>query len=317
MARTLITGTIAYDVLLGFEGSFLDTIKPAELATLSVSHFAPHYTREHGGTGANIAWTLRLLGGDPLLVGAVGSDGREYLAHLRDAGVDVSYVAEVEGQVTATAIIGTDSGARQIAFFHPGADSHSPWPDLSKERDGLGMAIVSPRDQQAMTRAVDWCASAGVSVLFDPGQQVHAFGPDEMERMVRKSAGVIVNEYEWNILRTTLNRDEAGVLELCPLLIVTLAERGVMIVDAEGPRIFAACSADHIVNPTGAGDALRAGVLRGLDAGWSIDRAVQLGAGIASFVVEIDGTLLPELNADALRTRMTQTYGEALPPITF
>jgi adenosine kinase len=315
MSKTLITGTVAYDVMLGFEGSFLDTIRPEELERLSVSHFAPRYSRHHGGTGANIAWTLKLLGGDPLLVATVGNDGGDYISLLQKQKIDVQHVAKLDEYVTATAIIGTDSGGRQIAFFHPGADSHSPWPEVSKKADNIGWAIVSPRDMQMMIAAMDWCDKADVPVFFDPGQQVHAFGNDEILRLVKKSRGVIVNEYEWNILRGKLRCTEEDVIQYCPLTVITRAERGVTIIDASGINQVPACTADRMVNPTGAGDAFRAGLLRGLEEGWSTVQSARLGAAIASFVVEIDGTLLESINQSALNERMEQTYGESLPPL--
>ncbi len=317
MAKTLVTGAIAYDVMLGFEGSFADTIRPEEIATLSVSHFSPHYSRHHGGTGANIAWHIRLLGGDPLLVGAVGNDGGEYLALLRERGISTQFIPELNDQVTATAIIGTDSGERQIAFYHPGADSFAPWPDLSQERDDIGMAIVSPRDMQVMLHAAAWCGKFGVPLVFDPGQQVHRFGADELLRLTKQSRAVIANEYEWNILRGALGCTEENIHDFVPLLVVTRGERGALWVDSKGRHEIPACTADAVVNPTGAGDAFRAGFVLGLQSSWPTEDSLRLGAALASFVVEIEGTLLEALDFDMLRGRARRAYGEDLPALRF
>jgi adenosine kinase len=313
MSRVLITGTIAYDVLLGFDGSFAETIRPDAIQQLSVSYFSPHYARNHGGTGANIAWNLRLLGGNPLLVGAVGHDGGAYLDLLHAKGIGTDAIEQLEAHVTATAVIGTDSGGRQIAFFHPGADVHATWPDLSGLANDVPLAIVSPRNVQAMQHCVQWCVSHGVPVLFDPGQQVHQFSGDDVRHLLRMSRGVIANAYEWSLLQEKLGCAEDGVLELCPLLIITKGEDGVRIVTREHAEVLQVCSTQSFVNPTGAGDGFRAGLLYGMQHDWSLLHAARLGAAVASFVVEIEGTLLPSLDIDLVRRRAEQTYGESLP----
>ena len=121
--RILVTGSTAYDVMLGYSGSFADAIDPKTLDSLAVSFYSPHYKRHHGGTGANIAWNLKLLGSDPLLVSTVGTDGQDYLTLFQDRDIDVTHLEKRDDSVTATAIIGTDSSERQITFFHPGADA--------------------------------------------------------------------------------------------------------------------------------------------------------------------------------------------------
>ncbi|MFH0851615.1 MAG: PfkB family carbohydrate kinase, partial [Candidatus Peregrinibacteria bacterium] len=234
MKKILVTGSIAYDVLLGYEGSFADAIDPKALQHLSLSFFSPRYTRHHGGTAANIAWNLRLLGGDPLVVGTVGSDGGPYKALLHERGIDVTYIEEQKGQVTATAIIGTDQKECQITFFHPGADAAGTWPDLSEERDELQYAIVSARDTRQMTEAMLWCGRSKVPVFFDPGQQVIAFSADELKRLTKMSAGVIVNDYEWSLLKEALKVNDKTILNIVPLAIVTHGEKGVTLLSKDG-----------------------------------------------------------------------------------
>lgn len=311
-SKVLITGSIAYDILLGYEGSFADAIDPASLDHLSLSFFSPHFARHHGGTAANIAWNLRLLGGDPLIVGTVGSDGGAYKALLQERGIDVSYIEEKKEYVTATAIIGTDLAERQITFFHPGADAQGGWPDVQAERDDLAFGIVSARDTRQMAEGMLWCSRSKVPVFFDPGQQIIAFSADELKRFTRMSAGVIVNDYEWSLLKKAVQADERTILDLTPIAIVTHGERGVTLLSRDGTIDLPACTPDCVVDPTGAGDAFRGGLLFGLSRGWNIIAASQLGAAMGSKVVEQEGTLMDRLDLDEMRARVERTYGERL-----
>src|SRR3989344_4239911 len=202
--KILVTGSKAYDVLLGYDGSFADAIDPTALNRLSVSFFSPHFARHHGGTGANIAWNLKLLGGDPLLVSTVGSDGGEYLALLEERGVSTKFLEKREDSVTATAIIGTDTSERQIAFFHPGADAKGVWPNLQDHREDIAHAIISPRNPILMMEGAHWCEKYKVPFLFDPGQLIIGLSADELMFGVRSGAGVIANEYEWGLLSEKL-----------------------------------------------------------------------------------------------------------------
>ena len=319
LVKTLVTGSVAYDVVLSYDGSFVDAIDPEALENLSVSFFSPHFARHHGGTGANIAWNLRLLGGDPLLVSTVGSDGGEYLALLEERGVPTDFIEKKEDAVTATAIIGTDSSERQIAFFHPGADAVGDFgggrEPLADFRDDIGYAIISPRNPVLMMEAVRWCDTYKVPFLFDPGQQVILFSDDELSFAVSRSAGVITNEYEWEMLCRKLACTEESLLEKTGMVIITRGENGATCFYEGGECAVSACKADQVVNPTGAGDAFRAGVLRGLLEGWEHQDCMRLGAAISSHVVEIEGTLLDAVDSEQVLLRAEATYGEPLPTL--
>lgn len=313
--KILVTGSIAYDVLLSYDGSFAAALKGADMDHLSVSFFSPHYARHHGGNAANIAWNLRLLGQSPLIVGTVGNDGGEYTALLEERGIPCSYVQKLPEHATATAIIGTDDQERQIMFYHPGADAHGSWPDkkLMDERDDVAYAIVSPRNAVLMMEAARFYTAAKLPWIFDPGQQLIALSADELLWSVTNSNGVVVNDYEWGQLseRTKLSTD--AFLKINPLLVVTHGEKGLTIHSRGKKHSIPACGIDQLVNPTGAGDALRAGLLTGLVVGWELPEAGMLGASLASFVVEQEGTLLEDVDMDEVRERARQTYGQELP----
>lgn len=315
MPRILVTGSVAYDLLLTYDGSFTDSIDPDALENLSVGYVTPHFARHHGGTGANIAWNLALLGAEPLLVSTVGSDGGPYLALLEERGVPTRHIEQREDAFTSTAIIGTDDREHQITFYHPGADAKGKWPDLAEERDEIACAIVSPRDATVMMQALEWCAKYGVRALFDPGQQVMSFGEDALRHAIGLSAGVIANSYEWSVLTERLNATEGDLLAHTPLIVVTRGEEGLDMFTKKDVLHIPACAAESVVNPTGAGDALRAGLLAGMSWEWPLRDAARLGAALGSFVVEYEGTLLDTLDAGHLRERARVAYGEDLPAL--
>lgn len=312
--KILVTGSIAYDLLLTYDGSFADAIDPAALQSLSVAFVTPHFSRHFGGCGANIAWGLALLGQEPLLVSTVGTDGDPYVRLLRDRGISLRYVGRADDRMTATAIVASDAQERQITFYHPGADACGTWPDLSKER-GITHAIVSPCDTSMMLPALRWCAGNGIPTLFDPGQQIGVLGNDDLLRGMKNSAGIIANAYEWDQIGGRLGLSPKEALETVPMVIVTEGEKGLTIHSRDGALRIAPCIPGRVVNPTGAGDALRAGFLTGLSHGWSIEQCGHLGAAMGSFAVEEEGTLLEHLDARAVWERAEETYGEVLPQI--
>ncbi len=306
--RFLVHGSVAYDLLLTHDGSFLSGIDPLHLDRLSVNYLAQGYARHHGGTGANISWNLAALGHQPTLVSAVGFDGAEYLELLRGKGVDISHVHRIPEAITATAFIATDSSERQISFFHPGADALGTLPDMSSDRESLSFAIVSPRNPLLMIRAASQCAQWKIPYLFDPGQLVHAFGQTEFRTTVQGSRGLVTNEYEWGIAQEKLGWNEKEVIDACGLLVVTLGEKGIRLLTKDEDVLVPACKADRVINPTGAGDAARAGLLHGLSSGWSLLQTGRLAAVLGSFVVESEGTLLDSLHWDLLRERSFIEY---------
>lgn len=311
--RFLVNGSIAFDLLLQHEGSFLSGIDTSKLDHLSVNYLAQGFVRHHGGTAANIGWHLALLGHSPLLIGAVGSDGGEYLSMLSKRGADISLVEKRTDSITATAIIATDIGERQISFFHPGADGKSTFPDIQAHAKELKYAIMSPRNPMLMLEGAAVCKHLGIPYLFDPGQVVHAFSDDELRRAVSESAGLIVNEYEWSLASKKLGWNERAVVDHSGLLLKTLGEHGIAFYTPEGEVRVPACPTKKLVNPTGAGDAARAGLLHGLGMGWTLQNAGRLAAILGCLVVEQDGTLLDSLSIAEVQKRARAVYGEELP----
>ncbi len=313
--KFLVNGSIAFDLLLSHEGSFLSGIDAKNLDRLSVNYLAQGYKRHHGGVAANIGWNLALLGQEPLLLGAVGPDGSDYLKLLQSKGVDVSLVQTVAGTVTSTAVIATDIDERQISFFHPGADGSATLPDFStlKSKQDVVFAIMGPRNPMLMLEGASTCRSLGIPYLFDPGQLVHAFGQDEFRSAVTGSCGLVTNEYEWGIASTKLGWKESDVLAACGMLIVTLGDKGIRLVTEKEDLTVPSCKPVRVVNPTGAGDAARAALLIGLASKWSLQDIGRFAAIMGCLLVEQEGTLLPSLDLKMVQKRAIENYGEQLP----
>ena len=310
--RYLINGSIAYDLLLTHDGSFLAGLDVKHLESLSVNFFAHGFVRHHGGTSANISWNLALLGEKPIAVGAVGTDGNEYVTMLKNRGVDTHLVQSSTSSLTATAVIATDSAGRQISFFHPGADTKATFPDLTNEAD-IAYGIMSPRNPGLMLEGGQSCAAFKIPYLFDPGQVVHAFSDDDLKKAVGASSGLIVNEYEWSIAGKKLSMNEQEVAALCGMIIVTLGEKGLRIVTKKDDIHVPACPISRLANPTGAGDAARAGLLYGFAHAWPLMQSARLAAILGAFVCEQDGTLLDALDRDQLSATALEVYGAKLP----
>lgn len=313
--KFLVNGSIAFDLLLSHEGSFLSGIDTKNLERLSVNYLAQEYKRHHGGVAANIGWNLALLGHQPLLLAAVGGDGADYLKLLKGRGIDVSLVETIPQAATATAVIATDIDERQISFFHPGADALGVLPDLSAQKKDIAFAIMGPRNPVLMLEGAAMCKKLTIPYLFDPGQLVHAFGQDEFRRAVTGSKGLVVNEYEWGIASAKLGWKEQDIVAACGMLIVTLGDKGIRFVTGNTELIVPACKPVRVVNPTGAGDAARAGFLIGLASCWSLQHTGRLAAILGCLLVEQEGTLLDALDLREMQRRAKENYEEELPKI--
>jgi adenosine kinase len=315
MPTFLVAGSVAYDTLLQYDGSFADGIDPDHLDELSVGYVTRHLVRHYGGTAANIAWNLKLLQQDALVAASVGRDGDEYLERLRERGVNISLIQKRVEHVTPTAIIGTDTGERQITFYHPGADQMTEAADLAFLKKQVSFVLVSPHSTTAMLETVRRAQEQKVPYLFDPGQQSLQFSRDELQRMVRGSRALTVNAYEWGILSDALGWDANEIVKHTPLLVITHGEHGLALQTPEESIVIEAVNASKFVNPTGAGDALRAGLATGLALGWDMEDAARLGASLASFVVEIEGTQISDFHMDELYERAEKAYGHRLPAL--
>lgn len=316
-SHILVTGTIAQDHLFQYGSEFLEQLREAtSMEVLSISFQPYQYVKRNGGTGANISWNIALLGSKPFLVGNIGPDGLYYKDILQQRGIDVRYVDIKETAMTATGICCTDRQGHQIWFFYRGADAVGHWPDLAS-LNAVRYAIIGARHHPCMLEALEWCHHQSIPSLFDPGQEILRFTPEELSLAIDLSTGIIMNEFEWGIFSKRIHMTAEEIAQKTQYLIITKGEDGHSIYTKNGSQTYPRCNCDKPIDPTGAGDAFRAGLICGLTNNWTLEQSSKLGAALASLVVEQDGTLLPALDHRLLQERVKDAYGELLPPLKF
>ena len=259
----VICGSLAYDTIMVFQDKFKNHILPDQTHILNVSFLVPQMRREFGGCAGNISYNLKLLGGDPLPVAAVGQDFAPYRQHLEHCGIRLDRVLQLDDQFTPQGFITTDLDNNQITAFHPGAMSSAHQNHVSDIPD-IDFAIVAPDGREAMLQHVDEFAARGVPFIFDPGQAMPLFSGDEFRTMIGKATYVIVNDYESQLLQTRTGWNAEKIASRVTAYIITKGPHGSEIhVGREVFQIPAAKEA-AVVDPTGCGDAYRAGVIFGI-----------------------------------------------------
>ncbi|MDQ2779723.1 MAG: carbohydrate kinase family protein [Pseudomonadota bacterium] len=299
----LICGSLAFDTITTFPGRFADQIMADQVHILNVSFLVPTLRKEWGGCAGNIAYNLQLLGGAPVVMAALGVDGAEYLQRMADWGADTSLIGRDAELHTAQCHITTDRDNNQITAFHPGAmqNAHRLNVPSNAERADLKIGIIAPDGREAMWQHAGQMKAAGIPFVFDPGQQLPQFDGAELKRFVELATWVAVNDYEGRMLceRTGLDLKTLSASHL-KAVIVTLADQGCEVwVDGERSHV-PGLVAEQVVDPTGCGDAFRAGLLCGLERGWSIERSVVLGNHMGALKIAQRGPQNHALN-DAVR----------------
>ncbi len=273
----LICGSLAFDTITTFAGRFAQQILPEQVHILNVSFLVPTLRREFGGCAGNIAYSLKALGGEPVVMAALGSDGAEYLQRLEAWGVSTAYVRTVEDSYTAQAIIITDTDNNQITAFHPGAMQFAHQTQVPRDA-GIKIAIVAPDGRDAMLQHAAQLHAAGVPFIFDPGQGLPMFDGAELRTFVSQASWVAVNDYEGRMLceRSGMTLESLSRSHLNGV-IVTLGAQCCDIWQQGERTHVPGVKATEVVDPTGCGDAFRAALLYGLERGWALERCVALG----------------------------------------
>ena len=285
----VICGSLAFDSIATFPGRFAEQILPGQLHILNVSFLVPTMRREFGGCAGNIAYNLAALGGEAVVVAALGSDGAEYAARIESWGAGSEHVRLVEDAFTAQAFIMTDRDNNQISAFHPGAMQSAHRIDIPARTD-LAVAIVAPDGREAMLRHAEQLADAGIPFIFDPGQGLPMFDGAELRRFIEQASWVAVNDYEAAMLseRTGLALPAMSGQRLRGI-VVTLGAEGCDVWQQGECRRIAGTSAEAVVDPTGCGDAFRSALLYGLERGWPLERCARLGNRLGALKVASRG----------------------------
>jgi len=305
----LVSGSIAVDHIMVFRDRFQNHIQPDKIHVLNVSFHVPEMRKSWGGCGANIAFHLRRLGEEPLLLGAVGSDFEEYAAYLDANGVSREHVAELRDTLTASCFITTDLDDNQITAFHPGAMDRAHEASIASVRGHFEWAIVSPNGKEAMIQNARALKARGKRTVIDPGQGIPIFEPAELLEFLEGAALFIVNDYEWALVQAKTGLSEERLAERCSAVIVTLGEKGALLL-RDGERIdVPAVPAERVVDPTGAGDAFRAGLLLGCARDLPLETCARIGATLGSMKVAHEGPQGLRTDLATLRARYEQVFG--------
>jgi len=309
--RTLICGSLAFDSIMVFQDHFKHHILPDKIHMLNVSFLVPEMRREFGGCAGNIAYNLKLLGGAPVIMATVGEDFSLYADRLDALGISREAVRTMPGSYTAQAFITTDLADNQITAFHPGAMFFSHENDASQARD-IGLGIVSPDGRDGMLSHCRQFHAAGTPFVFDPGQGMPLFSGSELLEMVELADYVTLNDYEAELLqaRTELSLDALAARVKC--LVVTRGEEGSRFY-VEGRQIdIPVVPAKAVVDPTGCGDAFRAGLLYGIAHGWDWEATGQLASLMGSIKIEHRGGQNHTPSRDAIAGLFKATFGKTL-----
>ncbi len=310
MKKIVVTGSIAYDYLMSFPGKFTEVILADQLHTISLSFLVDSMKRQRGGTAPNIAYTMALLGGRPTIMATAGQDFAEYRAWLEEQGVDTSAVIDIADDYCASFFVNTDQDQNQIASFYTGAMAHAKTVHFADHAADTDLAIISPNDPDAMRAYVRECKELGIDYIYDPSQQTIRLSGEDLAEGLTGCRILTVNEYEINLIqeRTGLSLNE--IRERAGGLLVTSGGKGsTLTIDGQTYEIPTA-EPETIVEPTGAGDAYRGGLLRGIQVGLPWEVSCRVGAMAATYVLEQLGTQNHYFTPESFVARYRKAFGD-------
>jgi adenosine kinase len=304
----LICGSVAYDAIMRFEGRFRDHILPEQIHILNVSFLVPQLRREFGGCAGNIAYNMSLLGDRGVPMATVGRDFGPYRDWLERTGIALDHLRVIDEELTAQAFITTDLDDNQITAFHPGAMQHAHRNAVSAAH-GVSLGVVAPDGREGMIEHAAQFVAAGIPFLFDPGQGLPMFDGAALRAFIEQADWVVVNDYEWQVVQHKSGWDEQQVCQRVAALIVTRGAQG-SVIHTAGQRIEIPCaSARAVVDPTGCGDAYRAGLLHGLLHGLDWVSAGRVAAVMGAIKIEALGTQNHRATRAQIAARLAQSFG--------
>jgi adenosine kinase len=309
-----VTGSIATDHLMRFPGRFSEQLLAEHLQKVSLSFLVDDLVIHRGGVGGNMAYAIGVLGGDVALVGAAGDDFTDYREWLEAHGVNCDHVLISTTAHTARFVCTTDREMAQIASFYPGAMSQAREISLGDVVSAIGtpeLVIVGANDPDAMFLHTEECRKLGLAFAADPSQQLARLSGEEIRRLINGATYLFTNDYEWDLLLSKTGWSEADVMAQVGLRVTTLGAKGVDLVDPDGGVVHVDVVPETSqVDPTGVGDAFRAGFLTGRSAGLSLERSAQLGSLVAVLVLESTGTQEWDWDRETAVTRLAGAYGD-------
>jgi adenosine kinase len=309
--QPLLSGSLAVDQIMSFDGLYEDMIQPEKLHVLSISMLIQELKRTQGGIAGNIAYSLALLGETPILFSSIGEDQRAYMEKLAKMGVDISAV-HFSQLPSATFTVLTDRNDCQVGGFYPGAMSDASSLSIEKFADKDVFVVISAHDPAQMKKQVAECKKLGKRLFYDVGQQAINIAGEDIREGIEAAELLIVNDYEMGILVQKTGWSEVEIRAKVKTCVVTLGEKGCEIFQGEKKESVGVCAVDKMVDPTGAGDAFRAGFVYGYLRGWELKNCAQLGAVVASFAIEQVGTQEHHFTPTELSARHESAFHEPL-----
>ena len=306
--KTLVTGSIAYDTIMVFPDRFRNHLLADQLHILNVCFLTPQMRREYGGTAGNIGYNLKLLGGDPLLMATVGEDIEPYYSRLDALGIARTHLKRIGGEFTAQAFITTDLDDNQITAFHPGAMNHAHENRITPAL-GAKLATVSPDGKEGMQQHARQCAEHGIPFVFDPGQGLPMFSAEELNEFIHLADYIAVNDYEGKLLENKTGRKLEDIAREVKALVVTLGAKGSQILAGGKSVEIPTVEADAVVDPTGCGDAYRAGLLYGIARNWDWESTGRLGSLMGAIKIAQRGPQNHKPARDEIVDRYKKAFG--------
>ena len=308
--QTVVTGSIAFDYLMTFPGKFSDHLIAEQLEKISVSFLVDSMRRQRGGIAPNIAYTNALLGGRPRIMATAGQDFKEYRLWLEEHGVDTSGVMVFEDDYCASFFVSTDEEHNQIATFYTGAMAHAGKLSFAEHGVGAELAVISPNDPAAMNAYVRECKELSIAYIYDPSQQTIRLSADDLYEGLNGCTLLTTNEYELHMILEKTGLAQEEIVALAGGLLVTRGKAGSSIITAESEYDIPAVAPREVVEPTGAGDAYRGGLLRGMQLGLPWEISGRMGALAATYVLENFGTQGHRFGPAEFVTRFRQEFDD-------
>jgi adenosine kinase len=307
-----VTGSMAFDYIMSFPGKFAEHVLPDQIARLSVSFLVDSMRRERGGTAGNIAYNLALLDQKALLMATVGQDAPEYIAGLRARGVDTSGVLQLPNEFTSSFFVSTDQNNNQIALFYTGAMAKASRISFAdQDYETIEIAIISPNDPWAMIKYVQECHDLRIPYIYDPSQQIPRLEPEDLINGIEHAKVLMVNDYEFEMIKNKTGLSEVDLKRKVETIIVTQGENGSMIYTEEQDIKIPPAVPNRVADPTGVGDAYRAGIITGMMRGYPWEVTGRLASITAMYVLEQHGTQRHSYTRRQLANHYRETFGDA------
>lgn len=308
--KLVLTGGIAYDYLMTFPGHFSEHLIPDRLDRVSLSFLVDSLTRRRGGIAANIAYTLALLGERPKVMATAGDDSEEYLAWMEEQGIDTSAIEIIPGESTASFFVTTDQSQAQIGSFFAGAMAYASQLSFTNLDQRPDLAMISPNDLEAMVTYTQECRQLGIPYFYDPSQQIIRLHREDLRQGIEGCQALFSNDYEFRMIEEKTELSLDAICASVDFLIITRGEDGTDLYTDNTEVHIPAIKPQSIADPTGVGDAFRAGFLKGYMNGLRLERCCQMGTLAATYCLEADGSMGHSYNFDQFKSRFQDHFND-------